>query len=81
LVSLQNSISNLAVSARGSEFTLNCSMGATVFEPSNNPATVESLLAIADEALYAAKAAGRNRVVFRQTGSPDSHQQSLETLL
>jgi diguanylate cyclase (GGDEF)-like protein len=81
LVSLQNSISNLKVCARGSEFTLNCSMGATVFDPSEKPATVESLLAIADEALYAAKAAGRNRVVFRQTGSPDSKQESLETLL
>jgi len=81
LVSLQNSISNLKVFARGSEFTLNCSMGATVFDPSDKPATVESLLAIADEALYAAKAEGRNRVVFRLTGSPDSRQDSLETLL
>jgi diguanylate cyclase (GGDEF)-like protein len=65
LVSLQNSISNLKVCARGSAFTLNCSMGATVFDPSTGTTAVESLLTIADEALYAAKAEGRNRVVFR----------------
>jgi PleD family two-component response regulator len=40
-------------------------MGATVFDPVNGPATVECLLATADQALYAAKAEGRNRVVFR----------------
>ncbi len=80
LTVLQSSISNLKVCARGSEFTLNCSMGATVFDPSDKPATVESLLAIADEALYAAKAEGRNRVVFRETGSSDPRQDSMETL-
>jgi diguanylate cyclase (GGDEF)-like protein len=69
LVSLQNSISNLKVCARGSEFTLNCSMGATVFDPSDGTVTVESLLTIADDALYAAKAAGRNRVVLRLAGA------------
>jgi diguanylate cyclase (GGDEF)-like protein len=69
LVSLQNSISNLKVCARGSAFTLNCSMGATVFDPSDGTTTVESLLSIADEALYAAKAEGRNRVVFRLASS------------
>jgi diguanylate cyclase (GGDEF)-like protein len=69
LVSLQNSISNLKICARGSEFTLNCSMGATVFDPSDGTATVESLLSVADDALYAAKAEGRNRVVLRLAGS------------
>jgi diguanylate cyclase (GGDEF)-like protein len=65
LVSLHSDISNLKVSARGEQFILNCSMGATVFDPVNGPATVECLLATADQALYAAKAEGRNRVVFR----------------
>jgi len=76
LVSLQNSISNLKICARGSEFTLNCSMGATVFDPSDGTATVESLLSIADDALYAAKAAGRNRVVLRLAGSSGSGENS-----
>ena len=80
LVSLQNAISNLKVCARGSEFTLNCSMGATVFDPSDGPATVESLLTIADDALYAAKAEGRNRVVFRLAGSSGPGEDSQATL-
>ncbi len=80
LTVLQASISNLKVCARGSEFALNCSMGATVFDPSDKPATVESLLAIADEALYAAKAGGRNRVVFRTTDSAESQQDSQPNL-
>jgi diguanylate cyclase (GGDEF)-like protein len=67
LTSLHRAISNLQVKAGTCEFQLNCSVGATVFVPSKGPATVESLLAIADQALYAAKADGRNRVVFRQS--------------
>jgi diguanylate cyclase (GGDEF)-like protein len=65
LASLYASISNLKVRTRGSEFGMSCSIGATVFDPSAGPASEESLLAIADQALYAAKAAGRNRVVFK----------------
>jgi diguanylate cyclase (GGDEF)-like protein len=76
LVSLHAAISNLVVSARGYQFELNCSMGATVYDPSNGPATVESLLAIADQALYAAKAEGRNRVVFLPPGSCASATQA-----
>jgi hypothetical protein len=51
-------------------------MGATVFDPSDGTATVESLLSIADDALYAAKAAGRNRVVLRLAGSSGSGENS-----
>jgi diguanylate cyclase (GGDEF)-like protein len=64
LASLHASISNLLVHTREADFTLNCSLGATVFDPLAGPSSSESLLAIADEALYAAKAAGRNRFVF-----------------
>jgi len=69
LRSLHDSISNLHICARETKFTLNCSMGATVFDPSDAPASVEILLAIVDQALYAAKSEGRNRVVFRMYGN------------
>jgi diguanylate cyclase (GGDEF)-like protein len=66
LASLHAAISNLEICELGAQFTLNCSMGATVYDPSGHAGSVESLLAIADQALYAAKAEGRNRVVFRE---------------
>jgi diguanylate cyclase (GGDEF)-like protein len=69
LTRLHAAISNLQVAERGTRFTLNCSMGATVYDPSDQAGSVESLLAIADQALYAAKAQGRNRVVFRAPGA------------
>ncbi|MGA2888736.1 MAG: diguanylate cyclase [Terracidiphilus sp.] len=65
LVGLHASISNLKIQIRGAIFLLNCSIGATVFNPTVGSASEESLLAIADQALYVAKAEGRNRVVFR----------------
>jgi diguanylate cyclase (GGDEF)-like protein len=68
LASLHASITNLQVSVRRGRFTLNCSMGATVFDPSDGYATVEALLATADLALYAAKGEGRNRAVCRMPG-------------
>jgi GGDEF domain-containing protein len=42
-------------------------MGATVFDPRCGCTFAEALLATADQALYAAKAAGRNRVIFQET--------------
>jgi diguanylate cyclase (GGDEF)-like protein len=65
LIRLHAAISNLQVCERGTQFTLNCSMGATVFDPPSQAGSVESLLTLADQALYAAKAEGRNRIVFR----------------
>jgi diguanylate cyclase (GGDEF)-like protein len=75
LVSLQAAISNLQVSTCGAQLTLNCSMGATVYDPADGPGSVESLLTISDRALYAAKAQGRNRVVFRAAGYSGSQQE------
>jgi len=71
LTSLHASITNLPVSALGREFTITCSMGATVFDPADGPRSVESLLAYADVALYEAKAAGRNRVVYSKSARLD----------
>ncbi|MGA3263450.1 MAG: diguanylate cyclase [Terracidiphilus sp.] len=72
LASLHASISNLQVCSRGFKFRINCSVGVAVFDPSHKPASLESLLATADQALYAAKAAGRNRVVFRDAVRMDA---------
>jgi diguanylate cyclase (GGDEF)-like protein len=73
LTTLHAAISNLLVCVREAQFTLNCSMGATVYDPSDQAGSVESMLAIADHALYAAKAEGRNRVVFSAHGNPPAN--------
>jgi diguanylate cyclase (GGDEF)-like protein len=66
LTGLHAVISNLPIRIGESGFTLNCSIGATLFNPGDGQQSVESLLAVADQALYAAKAEGRNRVIYRQ---------------
>jgi len=66
LTGLHAAISNLAVEGAESEIRVTCSIGATVYDPSQCCNSAESLLAIADKALYTAKEAGRNRVVFRR---------------
>jgi diguanylate cyclase (GGDEF)-like protein len=84
LLSLHDAISNLHIHARGNEFTLNCSMGATIYDPANGPASVEFLLTHVDQALYASKSAGRNCVTFRLSGTmadqQDAHTQLSDSL-
>ena len=79
LGSLHASISNLRVKTRTSDFNLNCSIGATVFNPGAENAYPEILLATADQALYIAKSEGRNRVVFRTPCPPNAARQSHST--
>jgi diguanylate cyclase (GGDEF)-like protein len=69
LTSLHGAISNLKACVQGIKLRIDCSVGATVYDPSDSATSVESLLVIIDKALYAAKAAGRNRVVFCLPGS------------
>jgi diguanylate cyclase (GGDEF)-like protein len=76
LASLHAAISNLQVSGHWGQLQINCSMGATVFDPFNGPANVELLLAATDQALYAAKAEGRNRFVFYTAARSDANSES-----
>ena len=84
LARIHASISNLLTQCGESEIVLNCSIGGALFDAKTGPATNESLLSLADEALYAAKSAGRNCVVFRAPlqsypGAEHLKNQSLST--
>jgi diguanylate cyclase (GGDEF)-like protein len=72
LAILHSSISNLEIHTRDAEFGITCSMGATVFGPFAGCESIEALLAAADQALYAAKAEGRNRAVLHRAVFPAS---------
>lgn len=70
LASLCGSISNLTVSLRGIQIAVNCSMGATLYDPRGACTSEERLLSVADRALYEAKAAGRNQAIYREADDP-----------
>ena len=78
LSALHGAISNLTVRLENVEFPLNCSIGATFYDPSSGSPTAEALLSIADQALYEAKSAGRNRAVFRDAGVAEAGNQNLQ---
>jgi diguanylate cyclase (GGDEF)-like protein len=81
LASLHASISNLEIHTRETEFVITCSIGAAVFDPSTGCESAESLLAAADQALYAAKAGGRNRAFFHRVDSPGASDEKPQTKL
>jgi diguanylate cyclase (GGDEF)-like protein len=64
LVEIHASISNLHIYSGESKIVLNCSVGGVLYDAKAGHATNESLISLADKALYAAKSAGRNRVVI-----------------
>jgi PleD family two-component response regulator len=66
LANLHARISNLEIRANDIPVKITCSMGAAIFHPSGRLSGAEPLLACADLALYEAKDAGRNRVVYRK---------------
>jgi diguanylate cyclase (GGDEF)-like protein len=65
LRTLHTTISDLPVGTAESAFNITCSVGAVTVIPTVEPMSTEPLLAIADQALYEAKAAGRNRIVTK----------------
>lgn len=80
LVSLHSSISNVVVGNDQLGFALTCSIGAVLVPPPNAPLSLEPFLAIADAALYEAKASGRNRVVIRHLDGTASMPEPISTL-
>jgi diguanylate cyclase (GGDEF)-like protein len=80
LTHLHSLISNLKVRTGEFEFTITCSAGATVFDPSAESRSLESLLMAADQALYAAKSSGRNCVIFRDSAGLEADDESSSTM-
>ncbi len=64
LTMLHKSISSLRVIYNSAEFAINCSLGVVHLEAFQCGSDQKLALAAADEALYEAKRAGRNRFVF-----------------
>jgi diguanylate cyclase (GGDEF)-like protein len=59
-------ITNLHVEEEASSFVVSCSLGAAILHAPADLVDTQPILAAADQALYDAKAAGRNRVVWRR---------------
>ncbi|WP_420238988.1 diguanylate cyclase [Telmatobacter bradus] len=57
-------VTGMKLQANSGVLQVNCSMGATLYSPHLGLRTAEEILAASDQALYAAKNAGRNRILF-----------------
>ncbi len=66
---MRASLASEPIVITGGSLAVTCSFGATSWRPGTD-ATPESLIRIADEALYQAKHQGRNCVVHRPPGEP-----------
>jgi diguanylate cyclase (GGDEF)-like protein len=72
LSELHARITNLCVE-EASNFVVNCSLGAAILHAPFDLPDPQPILAAADQALYDAKASGRNRVVWRQFGDTEKN--------
>jgi diguanylate cyclase (GGDEF)-like protein len=68
LSALHAGMTNLAIETPESTFTINCSLGGMLLDPSEETISAEAILTTADIALYDAKADGRNRAIWRTSG-------------
>jgi two-component system cell cycle response regulator len=70
--SLRRKVSEVAVEAPQGKIALTVTAGISTYDPANHgPVAATALLETADQALLQAKAAGRNRVIYRALGETD----------
>ncbi len=65
---VRQAFSDLPFTVQGQTLTVTASLGATLYYP-NADTCASELIRTADDALYGAKAAGRNRCLLRQAGT------------
>jgi diguanylate cyclase (GGDEF)-like protein len=65
--SIRQAIGSQKMIFNGMEISMTVSVGATVYTPRQSETAPMELVRCADEALYEAKNAGRNRVTFRSS--------------
>ncbi len=71
-----NELKNTPMSSGGESFTISCSMGSATYPEITPAATHQELLNLADQALYAAKRAGRGQLAQWHT-LPQQHHEAL----
>jgi two-component system, cell cycle response regulator len=71
-----NELKNTPLQSGGESFTLSCSMGSATYPEITPAATHQELLNLADQALYAAKRAGRGQLAQWHT-LPQQHHEAL----